>query len=506
VDLFTQLQQIWSGHSDIAPEPKDRRFQDPIWASNPWYRGWLQSYLAWSKWIDATVSALNLERHTAAQTNFLLEQIRDAVAPTNFFWGNPAAVRRAFETGGASVLHGAANWLDDVAHHGGMPQQVNRAPFKVGENMGATPGAVVYRSEMFELLQYTPQTELVYTRPSLVVPPQVNRYYAVDLAPGRSLVEYVVRSGIQQFLMVWRNPTADQRDWGLESYSRAILEAVDVVREISGSADVNASGACAGGMTLAAVLGHLAAHGPRSINAATFLVTMLDTSVDSQLGLLADDNMLGMALQASQHAGILTGDQLSQVFSWLRPNDLIWNYWVNNYLLGEDPPAFDILAWNSDSTNLTAQLHHDLIDLIRSNALAKHGALEVLGTPIDLSKVTCDTFLVAAQTDHIVPWQGCYASSRLFSGDTHFVLSASGHIQSIVAPPGSAKARFYTNPKAPADPATWLAGATENHGSWWESYVEWLGQRSGTQRKAPVQLGSATYPVLGPAPGTYVFE
>jgi len=501
-----QLQQIWSGQSDIAPEPKDRRFQDPVWASNPFYRGWLQSYLAWGKWVDATVGALNLERHTAAQTNFLLEQIRDAVAPTNFFWGNPAAVRRAFETGGTSVVRGAANWMEDVARHGGMPQQVNRAPFKVGENMGATPGAVVYRSEMFELLQYTPQTEVVYARPSLVVPPQVNRYYAVDLAPGRSMVEFLVKRGIQQFLMVWRNPTAEQREWGFESYSRAILDAADIVREISGSPDVNASGACAGGMTLAAVLGHLAARGESTINAATFLVTLLDTSVDSQLGLLADETMLNMAMQASQQAGILTGEQLGQVFSWLRPNDLIWNYWVNNYLLGENPPAFDILAWNSDSTNLTASLHHDLIDLIRSNGLAKHGALQVLGTPVDLSKVTCDTFLVAAQTDHIVPWQGSYASSRLFSGNTQFVLSASGHIQSIVAPPGTAKARYYINPRSPADPAAWLAGASEHAGSWWELYADWLVPRSAEQRRAPRELGSTTYPVLGPAPGTYVFE
>jgi polyhydroxyalkanoate synthase len=504
--LATQLMQIWSGRSDLAPDPKDRRFQDPAWASNPFYKAWLQSYLAWGTWLDTTVGALNLERHTNARTTFLLGQIRDALAPTNFFWGNPAAVRRAFETGGASTLRGAANWLEDVAHHGGMPTQVDRRPFKVGENMAATPGAVVYRTDMFELLQYTPQTEQVYARPLLVVPPQVNRYYAVDLAPGRSLLEHLVRGGIQLFTIVWRNPGPEQRDWGFEAYARAILEATDVVRDITGSPDVNASGACAGGMTLTLLLGHLAARGDRRINAASLLVTMLDTSVESQLSLLADETTLELAGLASEQAGILTGEQLSQVFSFLRPNDLVWNYWTNNYLLGEDPPAFDVLAWNSDATNLTARLHRDLMDLVKSNALTRKNALHFLDTPIDLSKVTCDMFVVAAQNDHIVPWQGCYAATHLLRGKTHFVLSASGHIQSIVSPPGNAKARFLTNPRTPRDAHAWLAGATEQRGSWWDSYTTWLAERGGEQRPAPRELGTQTYPVLAAAPGTYVFE
>lgn len=504
--LANELMQIWSGKSGLTPDARDRRFQDPAWTSNPFYKAWLQTYLAWGNWLDTTIAAAGLERHSNAQATFLLEQIRDALAPTNFFWGNPAAIRRAFETGGASTLRGAANWLDDLAHHGGMPTQVDRRPFKVGENMAATPGAVVYRTDMFELLQYTPQTEVVYTRPLLVVPPQVNRYYAVDLAPGRSLFEYLVKAGTQLFTIVWRNPTPEQRDWGFEAYAGAILEATDVVREITGSPDVNASGACAGGMTLAIVLAHLAARNDHRVKAASLLVTMLDTSIESQLSLLADEATLELALLASQQAGVLTGEQLSQIFSFLRPNDLIWNYWTNNYLMGEDPPAFDILAWNSDATNLTAQLHHDLIELVRSNALATKGGIEVLGTSIDLKKVTCDTFIVAAQTDHIAPWQGCYAATQLLGGKPHFVLSASGHIQSIVAPPGNAKARYFTNPKSPADARRWLASATENRGSWWESYASWLAARGGEQKPAPRKSGSAAYPTLGPAPGTYVFE
>jgi polyhydroxyalkanoate synthase subunit PhaC len=506
VELTRQLAQIWAGQSQLVPDPKDRRFKDPAWTSNQFYTAWLQTYLAWGTWLDATVEAAGLERHDAGKASFIIEQIRDALSPTNFFWGNPAAIRRAFETGGASTLRGAANWLDDIAHNHGMPTQVDRRPFKVGETMAATPGAVVFRNELFELLQYTPQTEQVYRRPLLVVPPQVNRYYAVDLAPGRSLVEHLVKGGQQLFTIVWRNPTAEQRDWGLETYAQGILEASDVVRDITGSADVNAIGACAGGMTLAMLMAHLAATGDRRINAATLLVTMLDTSIESQLSLLADKHMLDMALFASQQAGILTGEQLGQVFSFLRPNDLIWNYWTNNYLLGEDPPAFDVLAWNSDATNLTARLHHDLIGLISSNALAKKGAVQLLGTPVDLGQVTCDTFVVAAQTDHITAWQGCYAATQLLGGKTQVVLCGSGHIQSIVSPPGNPRARFFVNPKAPADAKAWLAGATEQHGSWWDSYRTWLGERAGEQRQSPQELGSRAYPVLGAAPGTYVLE
>jgi len=505
-ELTRQLAEIWSGHSALAPDPRDRRFQDPAWQSNPFYRAWLQSYLAWGHWLDATVGAVGLGHREAARANFMLEQIRDALSPTNFFWGNPAAVRRAFETGGASTIRGAANWLDDLAHNGGMPTQVDRRPFKIGENMAATPGAVVFRNEMFELLQYTPQTDQVYTRPLLVVPPQVNRYYAVDLAPGRSLFEHLVKSGHQLFAIVWRNPSPEHRDWGFEAYAKGILEASDVVRDITGSPDLNAAGACAGGMTLAMVLAYLAAKADRRINAAALLVTMLDTSVESQLSLLADEQTLELAELASEQAGVLTGQQLSQVFSFLRPNDLVWNYWTNNYLLGEDPPAFDILAWNSDATRLTAQLHHDLIELVKSNAMAKPGAMRLFDTPLDLAQISSDTYVVAAQTDHLVPWQSCYAATQLLGGRTEFVLSGSGHIQSIVSPPGNPKARFYVNPKAPADPKAWLAGASEQRGSWWEAHTRWLGERAGEQRPAPSKLGSRTHPVLGPAPGTYVFE
>jgi polyhydroxyalkanoate synthase len=500
-----ELLRVWSGQSELRPDPKDRRFQDPAWASNPFYRSLLQGYLAWSKWLDTSVGAAGLEHRQTERAQFTVDQLRDAMAPTNFFWGNPAAMKKYIDTGGVSAVRGLANWLDDLAHNAGLPNQVDRRPFKVGENLAATPGAVVHRSEMFELLQYTPQTEQVYERPALSVPPQVNRYYALDLAPGRSMAEYLVRRGVQLFTVVWRNPTAEHRDWGLEAYMGAVREAAEAVRQVTGSEDINALGACAGGITLTMLLAHLGATGERLINAATLLVTQLDTSVESVMTALSDAQTLEMAKMAAQQAGVIEGQQLAQVFAWLRPNDLVWNYWVNNYLLGNDAPAFDVLAWNADATRLTARLQGDLIDLVQSNALVHPGKLELMGTPIDPRRITVDAFVVAAITDHIVPWQGAYSATQLLGGQTEFILSASGHIQSIVAPPGDPRARYFTNGQHPPDPQAWLARAQVHKASWWEAYASWLGERSGELRDAPSALGSAQEPVLGPAPGTYVF-
>jgi polyhydroxyalkanoate synthase len=500
-----ELLRVWSGQSELKPAAKDRRFQDPAWTTNPFYRSLLQGYLAWSRWLDSSVGAAGLEHRETERARFTVDQLRDALAPTNFFWGNPAAMKTFIDTGGVSAMRGVANWLDDLARNGGLPNQVDRRPFKLGENLAATPGAVVHRSEMFELLQYAPQTEQVYARPLLATPPQVNRYYALDLAPGRSLVEYLVRHGLQVFTIVWRNPTAEHHDWGLARYMGAVREAAEVVREIADVEDINASGACAGGITLSLLLAHLAARGESLINAATLLVTQLDTSVESVMTALSDPQTLEMAKAAAQQTGVIEGQQLSQVFAWLRPNDLVWNYWVNNYLLGNDAPAFDVLAWNADATRLTAQLQGDLIDLVESNALAHPGRLELLGTPIDLRRITVDAFVVAAITDHIVPWQGAYTATQLLGGQTEFVLSASGHIQSVVAPPGDPRARYFTNSQHPPDPKVWLARAEEHKASWWEAYAAWLGARSGDLRAAPAEPGSGDHPVLGPAPGTYVF-
>ena len=505
---FTRdLLLIWSGQSELAPESGDKRFQDSVWQSNPFYRATLQTYLAWGKSLQAFVNNSALDHQNRERARFVVSQLIDALSPTNTLAGNPAALKKLLETGGRSLVRGVSNWLGDVAHNGGMPAMVDKAPFQVGKNIGVSPGAVVFRSEVLELIQYAPQGEQVYGRPLVIVPPQVNKFYVMDLGPGRSLIEHQIKRGVQLFMISWRNPTKEHRDWGLQTYMQAIAEAIDAAREITGSAGVNVVGACAGGMTLTALLAHLAATGDLRIHAVSLFVTLLDLiGGESQLGLFATPPAIAAAKQASQQVGVLEGREMGRVFAWLRPNDLVWNYWVNNYLLGNDPPAFDILFWNGDTTRLPARFHHQLLDLSLTNPFRNPGTLELLGTPIDLSRIKHDTYLIAGTTDHITPWKGCYQTTQLFGGECTFVLSSSGHIQAMVNPPGNPKAKFFTNARNPAEPEDWLAGAQPQSGSWWDHWHAWLAERSGEQKQAPTALGSRRHPPGVQAPGMYVVE
>ncbi len=466
----------------------------------------MQVYLAWRNGLNELVEGSGLEGMDAERARFAVSLLTEAASPTNTLMGNPAAIKKAFETGGMSLARGLTHMLGDIAHNGGMPSQVDKKAFEVGENIALSDGAVVFKNEVLELIQYAPKTEQVYARPLLLVPPQVNKFYVFDLSPEKSFVKYAVENGMQFFSVSWRNPTPDQRDWGFETYVSALLEAIDAVREITGSEDVNMLGACSGGMTMMALLWHLAASGDRRVNAATLMVAVLYTSAESQLGLFATAQTLQTAKQISQRAGVLEGREMARVFAWMRPNDLVWNYWVNNYLLGKDPPAFDILYWNNDTTRLPARLHHELLDLFAANSFKNPGALEILGTPIDLSRVDLDTYILAGMTDHITPWRGNYATTQMLGGESTFVLSSSGHIQSILNPPGNPRAKFYTGTKCPANPDEWLAEAQQNPGSWWEHWLAWLGERSGQSKEAPGILGSKRYPPGVKAPGKYVSE
>jgi len=339
----------------------------------------------------------------------------------------------------------------------------------------------------------------------LIVPPQVNKFYAFDLSPGRSMFEYLLQKGVQVFAISWRNPGPAQRDWDFDTYVAATIEAVDVAREVTGAPAVNVMGGCLGGMTVALAQAHLAALGDHRINSATMTVTLLDTaSSEGRMFLFATPQTLALAKQVSRPRGVIDGWQMSQTFAWLRPNDLVWNYWVNNYLLGQDPPAFDILAWNADSTRLSSRFHRQLLDLVAGNQLARPGGMTVLGTPVDLSAIACDTYLAAGRTDHITPWQTCYQSTQLVSGHTEFVLCSSGHIQTVVADPHHPRLGYFTNPQTPADAGQWLAGAQRHEGSWWDHWVAWLSERSGERVPAPAAVGSERHPAREPAPGTYI--
>ena len=505
-NFMLEMGRVMTGQSAVEPEAKDKRFTDEVWKTNPYYHALLQTYLTWQQSFNAFINDADLDKKDADRARFVLSLFADTVAPSNTLLGNPVAMKKMYETGGASLVKGLTHMLEDLANNGGMPSQVNMKAFQVGKDLALSPGAVVFKNEVLELIHYQPATPEVYRRPLLLVPPQVNKFYVMDLSPNKSIVRYLVANGLQVFTISWRNPTPQQREWGFETYDQAILEAIEAVRAITASPDVNIVGSCLGGMTLATLLGHRAAQGDRSVNAVTFLVTVLDTNVESTMGLFATRETIAAAREASRLKGVLEGQEMARVFAWLRPNDLIWNYWVNNYLIGKDPAAFDVLYWNNDTTRLPARLHGELLDLYETDAFTHPGALEVLGTPVDLSKVTNDAYIVAGITDHITPWQGCYATTQLLGGKIKFILSNSGHIQALLNPPGNPKASYFVNERYPADPQQWQTGSQKRSGSWWEDWRDWLGQRSGEQKAAPAELGNAQYPPGTPAPGSYVFE
>ena len=500
-----QLKDVVLGSSELKPESDDRRFTDPAWSQNPLYKRYMQTYLAWRKELHDWIDTSSLSEQDTSRAHFVISLMTEAMSPTNTL-ANPAAVKRFFETGGKSLLDGLSHLAKDLVNNGGMPSQTDMTAFEVGKSLATTEGAVVFRNEVLELIQYKPVTEQVLSRPLLVVPPQINKFYVFDLSPEKSLARFCLRNGLQTFIVSWRNPTKAHREWGLSTYIEALKEAIDVVCSITGSPDINTLGACSGGITTAALLGHFAASGVNKINAVTQMVSVLDFTLDTQVALFADEKTLEAAKRRSYQSGVLEGKDMAKVFAWMRPNDLIWNYWVNNYLLGNEPPVFDILYWNNDTTRLPAALHGDLIELFKTNPLTRAGALEVCGTPIDLKQVTSDIYCVAGTTDHITPWEACYKSSLLFGGKVEFVLSNSGHIQSILNPPGNPKARFVTNSEPAANAREWQEKAAKHADSWWLHWQQWLAERSGKLKKAPASLGSKSHAPGEAAPGTYVHE
>ncbi|MGU9851508.1 class II poly(R)-hydroxyalkanoic acid synthase [Pseudomonas koreensis] len=500
-----ELKNVLFGKSELQPASDDRRFVDPAWSQNPLYKRYLQTYLAWRKELHSWIDDSSLSPKDIARGHFVINLMTEAMAPTNTA-ANPAAVKRFFETGGKSLLDGLSHLAKDLVHNGGMPSQVNMGAFEVGKSLGVTEGAVVFRNDVLELIQYKPITEQVHERPLLVVPPQINKFYVFDLSPDKSLARFCLRNNVQTFIVSWRNPTKAQREWGLSTYIDALKEAVDVVTAITGSKDVNMLGACSGGITCTALLGHYAALGQNKVNALTLLVSVLDTTLDSDVALFVDEQTLETAKRHSYQAGVLEGKDMAKVFAWMRPNDLIWNYWVNNYLLGNEPPVFDILFWNNDTTRLPAAFHGDLIEMFKNNPLIRPNALEVCGTPIDLKQVTADIFSLAGTNDHITPWKSCYKSAQLFGGKVEFVLSSSGHIQSILNPPGNPKSRYMTSEGMAANADEWQENSTKHTDSWWLYWQAWQAERSGNLKKAPLKLGNKAYPAGEASPGTYVHE
>ena len=504
--LGLELTRIAWGLSDVAPAKGDRRFADPAWTSNPAFRMIQQSYLASAGALDRIVTAMGdgSSNTRAEQARFAADILASAAAPTNFLVSNPAAIKRAFDTGGRSLVRGARNFAHDVRHNGGMPSMVEPDAFEVGRDLAVTPGAVVARDAVAEVLQYAPAAETVFQRPVLVVPPPIGRFYFLDLRPGRSFAEYAGSRGLQTFMISWRNPTPEQGRWDLDTYAQTVLAAIDTVRKITGSPDINLIGFCAGGIIATTLLNHLAALGDDRVHSMSYAVTLLDFSLRAPLTAFSGRGLVAFAGRRSRRKGIITSRQMGSAFTWMRPDDLVFNYWVNNYLMGEKPPAFDILAWNADGTNLPGALHNQFLDIFRDNVLARRGELSVLGTPVSLGTITVPVFVTGAVADHLTPWKGCYRTTQLVGGPSTFVLSYSGHIASLVNPPGNPKAHYWTGGPPGADPDEWLAGADRQQGSWWEVWADWVTARSGERKAPPTELGSEQYPALGPAPGLYV--
>ena len=505
--LGLELAKVGLGRSELEPAPKDRRWADEAWAKNPLFRRTLQGYLACGIAVRGLVEDAELNWGDGHRIGFIADNLVEALAPTNNPVTNPKVLKRTIDTGGGNLIEGGRRMVRDFATAPRVPSMVEADAFAVGEDIAVTPGAVVLRTDVFELIQYTPQTPQVREVPLLIVPPTINKYYVIDLAEERSMVEHLVRSGQQVYCISWRNPDVRHAAWDLDTYGQAVLDALDAVEQISRQDKTAVLGICSGGMIASMVMAHLAATGRLDrVAAFSLMVTVLDQERAGITSALLSHKAAAASTRASAEKGYLDGRVLAEVFAWLRPNDLIWNYWVNNYLMGHAPKAFDILFWNADPVRMSAGMHRDFMDLAIRNALVKPNASTMLGTPVDLGKVTTDAYIVAGIADHICQWESCYATTQLLGGKSKFILSTSGHIAAMVNPPGNPKANFRTAEENPPDAQDWLAAAHQEPGSWWDDYAGWLADRCGEERAKPRRLGSAQYEPVCEAPGTYVHD
>ena len=506
--LGTEAGRIVVGSSTVAPQRGDRRFRDVAWTENPMLKRLVQLYLAGGQTVEQLVVDADLEPRDRKRVQFFLENVIEAIAPSNVPLVNPASAKAVIDTAGLSLLRGGRQLGRDLASAPRIPEMVDGSGFAVGENIATTPGGVVLRNEVLELIQYAPQTEKVYEVPVLVVPPTINKFYAIDLAPERSLVENGVRQGRQMFVISWRNPDARHAAWNLDTYVRAVLDALDAVEEITGSEQTVLGGVCSGGILASTVAAYLAGIGRQDRLAAFCLaMTVIDNHEAGTAAALVDERLAGLAKAKSARKGYLDGRTLAEVFAWLRPGDLVWNYWVNNYLLGKRPPAFDILFWNSDTTRMTAALHADFIDLAIENSLSRPGCPH---RPRRTDRPRHDHRGLLRGGRHRRPHHAVgellpqrptlrrHDPVRAVHQRPHRRPGQPAGQSQVVVP-------HRRRPRAPSA-EVWLKGADAHHGTWWTDLGRWLDERSGTQRPAPETLGSPRLSVLAEAPGTYVFD
>ncbi len=492
----------------VAPAP-DRRFSAPAWNDNPVSKFSAATYLLNAKALSAMADAVVGDDKTKARVRFAVEQSLAAMAPSNFLPLNADAIKKAIDTNGESIGKGIQNLLHDMRQ--GHVSMTDESQFEVGKNVATTEGAVVFENDFFQLLEYKPLTKTVHDKPFLLVPPCINKFYILDLQPENSLIRYAVAQGHRTFVVSWRNPDESMRSKTWDDYiENAAIKAIKIVQEITAAKTINTLGFCVGGTILATALSVLAARGEKPAASLTLLTSLLDFTDTGILDIFIDEQSVAYREQEMGGGGLLKGQDLASTFSFLRPNDLVWNYVVGNYLKGETPPPFDLLYWNSDSTNLPGPFYAwYLRNTYFENNLISPGKLTVCSQKIDLSKLDMPTYVYGSREDHIVPIGGAYASTQHLRGKKRFVMGASGHIAGVINPPAKNKRSFWTNEKLPANqfPAAqsdWLKTATEHPGSWWTDWSGWLKAHAGKQVAAPKTYGSRKHKVIEPAPGRYV--
>ena len=520
MELWRDFQALWAattsrmmGHDAapvIAPEAGDNRFRDDEWSDNPIFDFLKQSYLLNARWLRRSLAGVEgLDRAGAERLDFVGRQIVDALSPANFALTNPVVLRELRETRGESLMRGLTRLAEDLkdSEHGLRPRQTDMDAFEVGGNIATSPGAVVYQNPLIQLIQYAPSTETVYARPLLIVPPWINKFYILDLRPDNSFIRWAVARGYTVFVISWVNPDESHAELSFDDYMRdGILAALDAIERATGERRANAIGYCIGGTLLAAGLAHMAAVGDDRIGAATFFAAQVDFADPGELRIFTDEAHMDALEAQIREKGYLDAAHMAGTFNALRANDLIWHFVINNYLLGKEPPAFDLLFWNADSTNFPARL---LVDYLRNmyqrNNLARPGGFALLGEKIDLGRIAIPTYIQASKDDHIAPAASVFKLTRLFGGSRKFVLAGSGHIAGVVNPPEKKKYQHWLAGDGAAhdDFESWFAAAVEHPGSWWPDWHRWLSRRSG--RKVPARApGEGGLAAIEPAPGSYV--
>ncbi|HIG44301.1 MAG: alpha/beta fold hydrolase [bacterium] len=503
--FMTEAASITLGFSTLDPSA-DKRFSDPAWHENPFYKRLGQYHLAMGNALDKWLDGSELEEMNEKRARFLLGILKDLLAPVNNLYSNPTALKSLFESQGESLVNGLRNYLDDVRHNYGYPAVADRNSFVIGKDVAASEGSVIFRNELLELIQYEPTTEKVHERPFLYVFSQVNRFYLGDLTPDRSLFQEMLAEGIQVFAVSWRNPTTEQRDWSLQTYAEGVIQAIEVLQEISGHEKINLMGLCAGGITTATAAGLLNARGNDYINCHSLFVNILDNHTeDSDFGLFVSERSIEMQKAKVQAAGIFSEKDVFEMFAWLTPEESVMAFYRDNYLLGKNPPIHPLLFWSMDYTRVSAGLQCDYLDLAWGNKLAKREMM-IAGHRIDLSKIIHDVYIMAGSTDHITPWRGCYRTTSLFGGNVKFILTNQNHTQTISNRPNNKHMKYWIADELPEDVEDWVTLAKEVPSSWRLHWIDWLKTRSGNEVDAMKEPGSENHPALSVAPGRYVLE